>query len=120
MTHFFSMELPYIAIALFVLAVTVFIGTRSFISPFILRRFLPALAIFLALAIALHFKTTEDRAVEVEAAFKKGQVILCSERRSKMGDRNIEIVKGELWSQKEGFFINSAGNKFSIRQCIVK
>jgi len=120
MTHFFSMEIPYITIALFILAVTLFIGTRSFISPFILRRFLPALAVFLALAIALHFNTTENRAVEVKAAFEKGQVILCSERRSKMGDRNIEITRGTLWKSDGEFFTNSAGNKFSIRQCIVK
>lgn len=120
MTHFFSMELPYISIALFILAVTLFIGTRSFISPFVLRRFLPALAVFLALAIGLHFKTTEDRALEVKAAFEKGQVILCSERRSKMGDRNIEVTRGALWRSDGEFFINSEGNKFSIRQCIVK
>jgi len=120
MTHFFSMELPYIAIALFILAVTVFIGTRSFISPLVLRRFLPALALFLVLAIGLHYQASEDRAAQVKEAFEKDQVILCSERRSKMGDRNIEVVKGDLWSQKEGFFINNAGNKFSIRQCVVK
>lgn len=120
MTHFFSMELPYISIALFILAVTLFIGTRSFISPFVLRRFLPALAVFLALAIGLHFKTTEDRAIEVKAAFAKGQVVLCSERRSKMGDRNIEVESGALWRSDGEFFINSEGNKFSIRQCIVK
>lgn len=120
MSHFFSMELPYISIALFILAVTLFIGTRSFISPFVLRRFLPALAIFLSLAIGLHFKITEDRAVEVKAAFEKGKVVLCSERRSKMGDRNIEIENGSVWKSDGEFFTNSAGNKFSIRQCVVK
>lgn len=119
MEHFFMMEAPYLGISAFILAVFFFIATRPFISPLFMRRGLPAIVAFLSVAVGLHYVTSENRANEVRAGFENGSMIFCSERRSKVGDRNIEVLKGDIWKLDGDFFINTDGNKFSIRQCVV-
>lgn len=118
MERFLMSEAPYLGISVFILAVFFFIATRPFISPLFMRRGLPALLLFLSAAVGAHYVTTENRVNEVITEFENGTLIFCSERRSKAGDRNIEVLKGELWKREGDFFLNSDGNKFSIRQCI--
>lgn len=118
MQYFLQLEGPYIGIALFIMAVFFFIATRPFMSPLFMRRGLPFMVAFLSLAIGLHYVVTENRVAEVRAQYEKGFVIHCSERRSKTGDRSIEVAKGEIWRLDGDFFINGAGNKFSVRQCV--
>lgn len=119
MHNFLLSEAPYLAIAFFIMAVFFFIATRPFIPSLFMRRGLPILIIFLSFAIGLHYMTTESRVKEVRAGFEKGSLIMCSEHRSKVGDRNIEVLKGDIWRLEGDFFINADGNKFSIRQCVV-
>ncbi len=119
MQNFLQSESPYLVIALFIMSVFFFIATRPFMSPLFMRRGAPILIIFLSFGIGLHYINGENRAKEVREGFEKGSLILCSERRSKVGDRNIEVLKGELWRLEGDFFVNTDGNKFGIRQCLV-
>lgn len=119
MERFLMLEAPYLGISAFIMAVFFFIATRPFISPLVMRRGLPAIVAFLSVAVGLHYVTSENRADEVRAGFEKGEMIFCSERRSKAGDRNIEVLKGDIWKVEGDFFVNADGNKFSIRQCVV-
>jgi hypothetical protein len=120
MYQFLSIELPYIIISVFILGVVLFIGSRDFISPIVLRRGLPGVAIFLVIAVLAHYVVTTSRIIEVTTAFENGNTILCSERRSKMGDRSIEVRKGDVWHIEDGHFVNLENDKFSISQCLVK
>lgn len=119
MEHFLMSEGPYLGISVFILAVFFFIATRPFMSPLFMRRGLPGLILFLSLAIGIHYVTTENRVKEVVKEFDNGALIFCSERRSKSGDRNIEVIKGDRWRLEGEFFVNIDGNKFSVRQCLV-
>ena len=119
MQNFFYVETPYLMISVFILAVFVFVATRPFVSVLLLKRGLPILVVLLAVGIGFHYVGTESRAEEVKKGFNDGYIIFCSERRSKSGDRNIEVSKGDMWRLDGEFFVNSEGNKFSVRQCVV-
>lgn len=119
MQNFFYVETPYLMISVFILAVFVFVATRPFVSVLLLKRGLPILVVLLSVGIGFHYVSTESRAEEVKKGFNDGYIIFCSERRSKSGDRNIEVSKGDMWRLDGEFFVNSEGNKFSVRQCVV-
>jgi hypothetical protein len=119
MQNFFYVETPYLMISVFILAVFVFVATRPFVSVLLLKRGLPILVVLLSVGIGFHYVSTESRAEEVKKGFNDGYIIFCSERRSKSGDRNIEVSKGDMWRLEGDFFVNSEGNKFSVRQCVV-
>lgn len=119
MDDFLMSEAPYLVISAFVLAVFLFIATRPFMPRAFGRRGLPILLVLLSTALYAHYRVGESRVEEVAAGFESGKLIFCSERRSKVGDRSIEVMKGDLWKREGEFFINGEGNKFSLRQCIV-
>lgn len=119
MQNFLLVEIPYLVISVFILCVFLFVATRPFVPKLLLRRGFPALLIFLSFGIGLHYYSAESRAQEVKKGFEDGYIIFCSERRSKSGDRNIEVSKGDIWRVDGEFFVNKDGNKFSVRQCVV-
>lgn len=118
MTYFLSVELPYLVIALLILAGALFVATRPFVPPTFLSRGVPSLSIILFIAIGTHFVISEQRREALLQQFLQDQTILCSDRRSKMGDRSIEVDQRRGWHTDGSFFINSDGEKFFIRQCI--
>lgn len=119
MQNFLLVETPYLVISIFILVVFLFVATRPFVSRLLLKRGLPVLLVFLSVGIGVHYISTENRAQEVKKGFEDGYIIFCSERRSKSGDRNIEVSKGDIWKLEGEFFVNNDQNKFSIRQCVV-
>lgn len=119
MEDFLMSEGPYLVICAFVLAVFFFIASRPFMPRTFGRRGLPILLVLMSVALFAHYRVGENRVAEVSKGFEEGKLIFCSERRSKVGDRNIEVMKGDLWKQEGEFFINNEGNKFSLRQCLV-
>lgn len=120
MISFLTLELPYIFISLFILGIFLFVATRPFVSPLVMKRGLIPLVLFLSLGVGAHYAMTQNRANEVLAAFNNGQTIICSERRDKVGYRNIEVVKGDLWRVEGMYFINSDGMGFLMQQCLVR
>lgn len=121
MSSFIHLELPYIFIALFALGIFLFIATRPFISPLVMKRGLAPVVLILVFGILTHFFITQSRAQEVLAAYNNGQTVICSERRDRVGNRFIEISKGPLWTVDGLYFIHTEDNsRFIMTQCLVK
>lgn len=120
MSNFLMMELPFIIISLFVLGVFFFVSTRPFISPKVLKRGLLPLILIIVISIGAHYTISIKRFDTVVTAFYEGKTIICSERRSRVGNRNIEIHLDDDWRLEGLYFIDDENIRFIAYQCLVK
>lgn len=120
MTNFLMIELPFIFVSIFVLGVFLFIATRSFISPLVMKRGLIPLILIMAFGIGAHYNISMNRFAEVTKAFNDGETIICSQRRERSGNRYIEIHLDDDWRIDGLYFIDDEGIRFIAHQCLVK
>jgi hypothetical protein len=97
MELFFKLEGAYLVIALFILAVTVFITTREFMPKGSLKKGLIYVGSFLALAIFSHFMVTKNRIDSVIEAFNNNQPIICENRIYTKSGISVEVKRDKGW-----------------------
>ena len=121
MNEFLTLEGAYLFFAFVILAVTVFVATRPFMSKGALKKGLIWVSLFLAIAIALHFYITKSRMSEVATAFKSGKEVLCENRVYRKGANFITIKDNGEWSLKNDYFVSPNYTRdFFLARCIVK
>ncbi len=117
MVNFFKEEAVFIFIALFVLAIAIFVVTRPFM-PKNSKKAIPIVFLILTIGLIAHYNYRLNHIKEVVKAFNEGKNILCLDKTNKFGQ--VLIKKGE-WKLKDDTFVNPEFPRgYNVRQCIVE
>ncbi|MEA2019810.1 MAG: hypothetical protein U9N59_15330 [Campylobacterota bacterium] len=121
MKDFFVLEAGLITVSVFLLAVTAFTTTRSFVPQGYFKKSFSGVFIVLAIVIALHYTQTVDRMKLVKNEFEKGKIIVCDNKGDLRLGRNVLIDKSRYGWHTDGFFFISKEypRKFHISRCVV-
>ncbi len=106
MMNFLELEIGYIVIALFFLAVTAIVTTRSFMPKGAFKKGMSIVGIILVSFIIFHYYITTNRMKMIAKEFNAGKTILCEDRELLKGPNAIIISKKAGWSLKKGIFTN--------------
>jgi len=119
--NFFILEGVYLAIGAFILAITLFVTTRSFMPKGAVRKWITGVFVVLSIFIMAHYIITTNRMQSVKEAFNKDEIVICESRARRKVAQSIEIKKSREWSLKDGYFSSPNYNrKFYSARCIVK
>lgn len=121
MKDFFILEGGLLTVSAFILAVTIFTSTRSFVSKNAFKRMVPGVFIVLVIVIVWHYNQTVDRMELVKKEFKSGKIIVCDNKGDLTLGRNVLIDKSRYgWKIDEYFFVSDEyPRKFHISRCVV-
>ncbi len=121
MEKFLELEGGYLFISFVILAVTLFVTTRPFMSKGALKKGMMWVSLVLAFFIGLHFKITTDRMSEVKSAFNKGKTIICESRALRKVAQSVDINKNRDWKLEGDIFTSpNYSRPFHTARCIVK
>jgi len=121
MSKFLELEGGYLVIALIILLVTLFVGSRPMFKKGSAPKALFVVAAVLAIFIGLHHKVTTDRMSEVKEAFSKGEVIICESRMQRKVAQSIDVDKSREWVLEGDLFTSpNYSRPFHTARCLVK
>jgi hypothetical protein len=119
--NFFTLEGGYLAIALFILAVTAFVTTRPFMTKGAFTKGMSLITILLAGAIGSHYYLTAQRMAEVEKAFSEGKNIICESRAIRKVSQTVTVNQEQNWKLANGIFTSSNYERgFHSARCVVE
>ncbi len=121
MEDFIILEGGLLTVAAFMLAVTAFTSTRSFVAKGTFKRTFPGVFIVLAIVITWHYNQTVNRMETVKEAFENGKVIVCDNKGDLTLGRNVLVDKSRYgWKVDEFFFTSDKyPRNFHISRCVV-
>ena len=119
--RFLELEGGYLAIAAFIIIVAIYVTTRPFMPKGSFKIGLPAVIVFLVMAISAHYLITTDRMDDVKTAFYNGQNILCESRAVRKVAQSLVINQKLGWEIVEDVFKSSDYERvFHTSRCIVE
>lgn len=121
MENFLMLEGGLLTISAFLLAITAFTSTRSFVYQGTFKKSFAGVFIFLSLVIAWHYNQTMDRMEVVKKEFTNGKIIVCDNKGDLTLGRNVLIDKSRYgWKIEEYFFTSDEyPRNFHISRCVV-
>ncbi len=121
MKNFFFLEGAYLILGGIILLITLFVGTRPFMSKGAAKRGLLWVSLVLAVFIGAHYKMTSNRMEAVKAAFEKDQPIICESRMLRKVAQSVNIQKSKEWSLEGDNFVSpNYSRPFFSARCIVE
>jgi len=121
MQKFFILEGGYLFIGLFILSITLFVSTRSFMPKGGYKKAMMLMMLIIAFFIGAHYKITTSRMEKVRTAFEKNKPILCESRMLRKVAQSVTIQKSKEWSMDGDLFVSPHYSRpFHSARCIVK
>ena len=121
MRNFFYLEGAYLILGAIALLITLFVGTRPFMSKGAAKRGLLWMTLFLTIAIGAHFAVTTNRMSKVRSAFENDQVVLCESRMQRKVAQSVIVQKSNEWTMEGDNFVSPHYTRpFFSARCIVK
>ena len=119
MELFFELEIVYIVIGLFILAVTLFVTTRDFMPKVAFKRGMSAVSLILVIMISLHFLITVKRMNGVKEIFNEGGTIICENKMRRTISRSVLISQELGWSIEGDYFTSKdVVRDFHTSRCV--
>lgn len=119
--QFLELEGGYLAIGLFILAVAIFVTTRSFMSKSSFKKGVPIVFGFLVFAILGHYFVTIDRMSNVKTAFENGQNVICENKEIRKVAQSLIISKKLQWELDGDIFVSKQYQRgFHSARCVVE
>ena len=119
--QFLELEGGYLAIAIFVLGVTAFVTTRSFMGKNSFKIGILSVGAFFTLAILLHYFTTTQRMNEVKGAFQNGGNVICESKTIRKIAQSLTINQKLGWKLEGDIFVSNEYERgFHTARCIVE
>lgn len=119
--NFFFLEGAYLILGAIILLITLFVGTRSFMSKGAWKRGLLWVSLVIAIVIGSHYYVTTKRMAEVQRVFHEGGTILCESRMIRKGARFVTISKDNAWTlENDNFMSPNYVRPFFAARCIVE
>ena len=107
MKDFIVLEGGLLIVSAFILAVTAFTSTRSFIPKGSFKKIFPGVFLVLSIVIALHYNQTVDRMKLIREAFEDGKIIVCDNKGDLTLGRSILVDKSRYGWQAKGYYFIS-------------
>ena len=104
MELFFELEIVYIVIGIFFLAVTAFVTTRDFIPKVAFKRGMISVFMVFAIMITAHFFVTTKRMAGVKEIFNDGGTIICENKMQRTISRSVLITTELEWRLEGDYF----------------
>ena len=119
MELFLKLEAGYLAIAIFILVVTIIVTTRKFIPAGVWKKALLIMTIIMGIFIGLHYIVTMDRINEVETAFNNHEKVICENRAVRKVSQSVTIEKSNEWALENHMLSSPNYNReFFTARCI--
>ena len=119
MELFFELEIVYIVIGVFILSVTAFVTTRSFVPKVAFKKGMLSVGAFLIFMITFHYNMTITRMAGVKELFIQGETIICENKMRRTISRSVLLSKKLGWSIDGDRFVNSDYERdFHTSRCI--
>jgi len=106
MERFFELEIAYVAIAVFFLAITAFVTTRDFMPKVAFKRGMIGVFLLFAIMINLHYMVTVKRMEGVAEIFNEGKTIICENKMRRTISQSVLISKELGWRLEGDYFKN--------------
>ena len=121
MEDFFILEGGLLTVSAFILAVTAFTSTRSFVAKDSFKKTFPGVFLVLVIIIVWHYNQTVDRMELVKEEFENGKVIVCDNKGDLTLGRSILVGKSIYGWKVDGFYFISDKypRNFHISRCVV-
>ncbi len=121
MDNFFKLEGAYIVLGAFVVLITIFVTTRSFMSKGALKKGLFFTISTISLMILLHYFITTSRMEGVRKAFESGKEVLCENRIYTKAAQFVTIKDNGNWKIVDDNFVSPFYERpFFLARCIEK
>ena len=104
MDRFIELEIVYIVIGIFFLAVTLFVTTRDFMPKVALKRGMISVFSIFAIMITAHYFATIKRMDGVKEIFNEGGVIICENKMRRTISRSVLVSKKLGWRLEGDYF----------------
>ena len=119
--NFLFLEGAYLILGGIILLVTLFVGTRPFVSKGAWKKGLFWVTVVLAVMIGAHYAITINRMAEVKEAFEQDKIIICESRMQRKVAQTVNIQKSNDWSLENDNFVSpNYSRPFFAARCIVK
>jgi len=106
MERFFELEVAYIAIGVFFLAVTAFVTTRDFMPKVAFKRGMIGVFTAFAIMIGIHYMITTKRMNGVAEIFNEGKTVICENKMRRTISQSVLISKELGWRLEGDYFKN--------------
>lgn len=119
MELFLTLEAGYLAIAIFILVVTIIVTTREFMPAGVWKKALAIMVVIMGIFIGSHYVVTIDRINEVENTFNNHEKIICENRAIRKVSQSVTIEKSNEWTL-ENHMLSSPNysREFFTARCI--
>jgi hypothetical protein len=119
MERFIELEIVYIVIGFFFLAVAIFVTTRDFMPKVAFKRGVGGVILIFSIMITLHYLVTTKRMAGVKEIFNEGGTIICENKMKRTISRSVLISK-ELGWRIEGDYFKSENyvRDFHTSRCV--
>ena len=119
MNLFFELEIVYIVIGIFFLAVTAFVTTRDFMPKVAFKRGMIGVFTLFAIMISLHYLVTTKRMAGVKQIFNEGGTIICENKMHRTISRSILVSKKLGWRlEGDHFASDNVARVFHTSRCV--
>jgi len=116
---FLELEGAYLVIGLFILVVTAFVSTRSFVGKNAFKIAFPTVFGVLAFCILAHYFVTTNRMESVETRFLNDKPIICENRAQRKVAPSIIISQRQGWSLENNVFTSPEYSRpFHSARCL--
>jgi hypothetical protein len=116
---FFTLEIVYIVIGFFFLAVTAFVTTRDFMPKTAFKKGMLGVVAVFSVMITAHYFVTTKRMEGVKEIFNEGGTIICENKMQKTISRSVLISKKLEWRLEGDLFVSDNHMRdFHTARCI--
>ncbi|WP_457746116.1 hypothetical protein [Sulfurimonas sp.] len=106
MERFFELEVAYMSIGVFFLAVTAFVTTRDFMPKVAFKRGMIGVFAVFAIMISIHYMITTKRMNGVAEIFNEGKTVICENKMRRTISQSVLISKELGWHLEGDYFKN--------------
>ncbi len=101
---FFELEIVYIVISVFILAITAVVTTRDFMPKGAFKKGMISVGAVMSLMVAFHYTITTKRMFGVEEIFNAGETVICENKMQRTVSRSILLSKELGWRLENHLF----------------
>jgi len=119
MDLFLELEVPYLAIGAFILAITAFVTTRDFVPRVAFKRGMISVIMGLTTLIGFHYTSTTSRMANVEKMYNSGETVICENKMQRTISQSVLVRPDMGWKIVNHVFQNSDYERgFHTSRCV--